>query len=191
MGKPPTQGFYSVAEDTKVCIYYVGFSNGRREGMSQVQRKGELCDETITGVPTSRLAQQQLNHVFSEIIEHVLDYYPPVCALDMIIKLTLPAIDSLDGQADGVIPQSDLCKLESDMKSLIGSWASWRIYSGAPGWVGHQRRGPGLREWNRNLGAQQPVYGQVVDHQQPVGLDNLSSLDDIIYDTLVSWTTRG
>ncbi|KAI1345557.1 hypothetical protein F5Y01DRAFT_320644 [Xylaria sp. FL0043] len=52
---------------------------------------------------------------------HTPDYYPPVCILDKIINPTVAASDPFDGQPDGVIAQSELCKLDFDMKSLIGS----------------------------------------------------------------------
>ncbi|KAJ5772714.1 Tannase [Penicillium odoratum] len=65
IGKYVTKGFYGLSSSAKVYTYYEGCSDGGREGMSQVQRYGDEYDGAITGAPAFRMAQQQVNHVFS------------------------------------------------------------------------------------------------------------------------------
>ena len=120
LGKLLTKGFYGLSSDAKVYTYYEGCSDGGREGMSQVQRWGEEYDGVIAGAPALRFAQQQVLHVFSSAVEHTLDYYPPPCELDKIVNATIAACDPMDGRKDGVISRTDLCKLNFNLKSIIG-----------------------------------------------------------------------
>ncbi|KAH8671686.1 Tannase/feruloyl esterase [Xylariales sp. PMI_506] len=120
LAKPLTQAFYGLSTDTKIYTYYEGCSDGGREGMSQIQRWGAEYDGVITGAPAFRYAQQQVNHVFSSVVEQTLDYYPPPCELEKIVNATIAACDPLDGRTDGVIARSDLCMLNFNMSSIIG-----------------------------------------------------------------------
>lgn len=120
IGKPLTRGFYNLDDDEKIYTYFEGCSDGGREGMSQVQRFGEEYDGVVAGAPAFRFAHQQVLHVFPATIEHTMDYYPPPCALEKIVNLTIEACDELDGRKDGVISRTDLCQLEFNLSSLIG-----------------------------------------------------------------------
>ncbi|KAI8244845.1 Tannase [Colletotrichum sp. SAR 10_99] len=120
VGKAVSKSLYSLADDQKVYTYYEGCSDGGREGMSQVQRWGEEYDGVIAGAPAFRFAHQQVLHVYSSAVEHVQDYLPPPCELAKIVNSTIAACDSLDGRTDGVISRTDLCKLNFDLKSVIG-----------------------------------------------------------------------
>ncbi|KAL4862902.1 hypothetical protein BDV12DRAFT_206883 [Aspergillus spectabilis] len=120
LGKTLARGFYGQDSEEKVYTYYEGCSDGGREGMSQIQRWGEEYDGVITGAPAFRFAQQQVHHVFSSAVEHTLDYYPPPCELSKIVNATIEACDPLDGRTDGVISRTDLCKLNFDLKTIIG-----------------------------------------------------------------------
>lgn len=118
VGKALTSGFYSL--DDKLYTYFEGCSDGGREGMSQVQRWGEEYDGVIAGAPAFRFAQQQVLHVYSSAVEKVLDYLPPPCELAKIVNATIAACDPLDGRTDGVVSRTDLCKLQFDLKSIVG-----------------------------------------------------------------------
>ncbi|KAJ5646914.1 Tannase [Penicillium lividum] len=120
LGKYFTKGFYGQSSSSKLYTYYEGCSDGGREGMSQIQRYGDEYDGAITGAPAFRYGQQQVNHVFSNAVEHTLGYYPPPCALAKIVNATIAACDPLDGRTDGVIARSDLCKLNFNISSIIG-----------------------------------------------------------------------
>ncbi|KAI1418519.1 tannase [Hypoxylon sp. FL1857] len=120
VGKPLTQGFYGLSDDTKVYTYFEGCSDGGREGMSQVQRFGEEYDGAITGAPAFRFAHQQVLHVFSSAVEEIQGYYPPPCELAKIVNATIAACDPLDGRTDGVVSRTDLCMLSFNLSSIIG-----------------------------------------------------------------------
>uniref|UniRef100_L2GEC1 Carboxylic ester hydrolase n=1 Tax=Colletotrichum fructicola (strain Nara gc5) TaxID=1213859 RepID=L2GEC1_COLFN len=126
VGKAVSKSLYSLADDQKVYTYYEGCSDGGREGMSQVQRWGEEYDGVIAGAPAFRFAHQQVLHVYSSAVEHVQDYLPPPCELAKIVNSTIAACDSLDGRTDGVISRTDLCKLNFDLKSVIGEPTSYQ-----------------------------------------------------------------
>ncbi|KAI1091018.1 tannase and feruloyl esterase [Rostrohypoxylon terebratum] len=120
VGKPLTQAFYGMTNDTKVYTYFEGCSDGGREGMSQVQRFGTEYDGAITGAPAFRFAHQQVLHVFSSAVEKTLNYLPPPCELDKIVNATIAACDPLDGRTDGVVSRTDLCMLNFNLSSIIG-----------------------------------------------------------------------
>lgn len=88
--------------------------------MSQIQRWGEEYDGATIGAPAFRVAQQQTNHLFPNLVEQTLSYYPPPCELAQIVNATIAACDPLDGRTDGVISRSDLCQLNFNLTSVIG-----------------------------------------------------------------------
>jgi tannase len=120
IGKVFANNFFSNANGTKIYTYYQGCSEGGREGWSQVQRAGEDYDGVIAGAPAFRYAQQQVQHLYSNVVEQTLNYYPPPCELAKIINETIAFCDPLDGKTDGVISRSDLCKLQFNINSTIG-----------------------------------------------------------------------
>lgn len=120
VAKAITNGFYGADSATKIYTYFEGCSDGGREGMSQVQRFGDLYDGAITGAPAFRFAQQQVHHVFSSMVEVTQDYYPPPCEMAKIVNATIAACDPLDGRTDGVVSRTDLCMLNFDLSSIIG-----------------------------------------------------------------------
>lgn len=120
IGKAFTRNFFSVAEKSKVYSYYQGCSEGGRDGWSQAQRFAEDLDGVIIGAPAIRYGQQQVNHLFPDVVEHTMGYYPPTCELEKIVNLTIAACDGLDGKKDGVVSRTDLCKLHFNVNSTIG-----------------------------------------------------------------------
>ncbi|KAL3479824.1 putative tannase [Aspergillus californicus] len=120
IGKQFTKNFYGDSDSSRLYTYYQGCSEGGREGWSQAQRAGEEYDGLIIGAPAIRYGQQQANHLYSNIVEHTLDYYPPPCELEKIVNETIAACDPLDGRTDGVISRSDLCQLNFNMTDIIG-----------------------------------------------------------------------
>ncbi|KAJ5659698.1 hypothetical protein N7507_006149 [Penicillium longicatenatum] len=118
LGKHITSNFYGT--DSKIYTYYEGCSDGGRQGMSQIQRWGDEYDGVITGAPAFRYGQQQVNHLFSAVVEQTKGYYPPPCEMEKIVNATIQACDPLDGRTDGVISRSDLCKLNFNLTSIIG-----------------------------------------------------------------------
>ncbi|KAF2643363.1 tannase and feruloyl esterase [Massarina eburnea CBS 473.64] len=123
IGKTVTPSFYGISNstDSKLYTYFEGCSDGGRQAMSQVQRWGEMYDGVVAGAPAFRQAQQQVNHIYPATVEHVTGYIPPPCALDKIVNATIEACDPLDGRTDGVISRTDLCQLNFNLSSLIGT----------------------------------------------------------------------
>ncbi|GAB1199667.1 hypothetical protein APSETT444_009024 [Aspergillus pseudonomiae] len=119
IGKALTKNFYGTG-DAKLYAYWQGCSEGGREGFSQVQRFQEF-DGAVIGAPALRYGQQQTNHLYANVVEHTLKYYPPPCELEKIVNLTIAACDRLDGKADGVVSRTDLCKAHFDTNSTIGA----------------------------------------------------------------------
>ncbi|MBH1945711.1 tannase/feruloyl esterase family alpha/beta hydrolase, partial [Erythrobacter sp. YJ-T3-07] len=118
VAKPLLQGFY--ATDSKIYTYFEGCSDGGRQGLSQVQRYGDLYDGAILGAPAIRYGQLQPSHLFSNVVEKTLNYYPSTCEFNKIVNATIAACDPLDGRTDGVISRSDLCMLNFNMTSIVG-----------------------------------------------------------------------
>ena len=119
LGKEFTKQFFNMS-DTKLYSYYQGCSEGGREGWSQIQRYGEEWDGAVVGAPAFRFSFQQIQHLYSNVVEKTLDYYPPPCELDKIANETIAACDSLDGKIDGVVARSDLCKLHFNLNTTVG-----------------------------------------------------------------------
>ncbi|KAF3762019.1 tannase and feruloyl esterase [Cryphonectria parasitica EP155] len=119
IGREFSKNFYNTTD--KIYTYYQSCSEGGREGWSQAQRFGADYDGIIVGAPAFRFAQQQINHLTSNVVEKTLGYYPPPCELELIVNATIRACDALDGKSDGVIARSDLCKLNFNISSLVGA----------------------------------------------------------------------
>lgn len=135
LGKELTKQFFNMS-DTKLYSYYQGCSEGGREGWSQVQRYGEEWDGAITGAPAFRFSFQQIQHLYSNIVEKTLGYYPPWCELEKINNETIATCDSLDGKTDGVVARSDLCKLHFNLSSIIGTTYSCPASPATMGFMG-------------------------------------------------------
>ncbi|TEY54697.1 hypothetical protein BOTCAL_0239g00190 [Botryotinia calthae] len=119
LGKEFTKQFYDMG-DEKLYAYYQGCSDGGREGWSQAQRWGDIYDGIIAGAPAFRYGQQQVNHLFSNVVEQTLNYYPSSCELELIVNETISNCDALDGKVDGVVARTDLCKLHYNINQTIG-----------------------------------------------------------------------
>lgn len=72
IGKAFTQQFFNSSSGP--YTYYQSCSEGGREGWSQVQRFGGVYDGGIAGAPAFRYGQQQVQHLFSNVVEQTLDY---------------------------------------------------------------------------------------------------------------------
>lgn len=119
LGKAFTKNLMAMQNSTKLYAYYQGCSEGGREGWSQVQRFEEL-DGASFSAPALRYAHQQIQHLYSNVVEKTLDYFPPPCELDAIVNATIKFCDPLDGKTDGVVARSDLCKLHFNVNTTIG-----------------------------------------------------------------------
>ncbi|KAF5878767.1 putative tannase subunit protein [Botrytis fragariae] len=245
LGKEFTKQFYDMG-DNKLYAYYQGCSDGGREGWSQAQRWGDIYDGIIAGAPAFRYGQQQVNHLFSNVVEQTLDYYPSPCEFELIVNETISNCDALDGKVDGVVARTDLCKLHYNINQTIGLPYSCAASSGGGIGLGYGKRkrqmtgGTTTPAANGTVSAEAVAVAQTIldglhDSQgrraylsyQPSAdfedaattynsdtdsyelsiagtggewvarflelqdLDNLSSLDNVTYDTLVQWMVQG
>lgn len=126
LGKIFTNRFYgtnstaTTTNSTAPYTYYMGCSEGGREGMSQVQRAPELYDGIIVGAPAMRYGQQQVNHIASPVQIQSIGYYPPSCVFETFVNATIEACDGLDGKTDGIVARSDLCAQSFNVSSMLG-----------------------------------------------------------------------
>lgn len=81
IGKHFTKNFHNIFDCTKLYPYYQNCSEDLREAWPQGQRAGEEYDGLIIGA-SLRYVQQQANHLYSNIVEKTIDYYPPPCELE-------------------------------------------------------------------------------------------------------------
>jgi tannase len=83
IGKAFTKTFFNISETTKLYSYYQGCSEGGREGWSQVQRFADEFDGAAIGAPAFRFAFQQVQHLYSNVVEQTLNYFPSPCMYSM------------------------------------------------------------------------------------------------------------
>ncbi|THV46940.1 hypothetical protein BGAL_0347g00020 [Botrytis galanthina] len=245
LGKEFTKQFYNMG-DNKLYAYYQGCSDGGREGWSQAQRWGDIYDGIIAGAPAFRYGQQQVNHLFSNVVEQTLDYYPSACELELIINETISNCDGLDGKVDGVVSRTDLCKLHYNINQTIGLPYSCAASSAGGIGLGFGKRKRQMMGGSTNPATNGTISAKVVEVAQTIldglhdsqgrraylsyqpsadfddaattynsdtdsyelsiagaggewvarflelqDLDNLSSLDNVTYDTLVQWMVQG
>ncbi|KAL4975513.1 tannase and feruloyl esterase [Aspergillus desertorum] len=136
IGKAFTRRVYGMSEDEHLYAYYQGCSEGGREGLSQIQRYSDEWDGAVIGAPALRWSFQQTQHLFSNIVEKTLDYYPPPCELEKIVNETISACDKMDGRADGVVARTDLCLLNFNISSIEGKRYFCAASAGTPAQTG-------------------------------------------------------
>jgi tannase len=147
IGKELTRNFFQMANNTKLYSYYQGCSEGGREGWSQVQRYSDSFDGAIIGAPAFRFSFQQTQHLYSNVVEQTVGYYPSPCELEKILNETIAFCDPLDGKTDGVVSRTDLCKMQFNVSSTIGKAYSCAASSGSTG--------PTSQKAKRQIGGQQ------------------------------------
>lgn len=68
-------------------------------------------DGAITGAPAIRYSSQQSQHLYSNVVEQTLGYYPPPYELEKIVDEAIAAYDPVDDKTDGVVSHTDPYKL--------------------------------------------------------------------------------
>jgi tannase len=119
IGKAFTSNFFDMGSE-KLFAYYQGCSEGGHGGWSQAQHYGDIYDGVIAGAPAFRYGQQQVQHIYSNVVEQTLDYYPPPCELEKIVNETISNCDALDGKVDGVVSRTDLCMIHYNINATLG-----------------------------------------------------------------------
>ncbi|KAI9702282.1 MAG: hypothetical protein M1820_006214 [Bogoriella megaspora] len=208
LGKEFTRHFYNTSS-TKLYSYYQGCSEGGREGWSQVQRFSDEWDGAITGAPAFRFSFQQIQHLYSNVVEKTLDYYPPSCEFEKIVNETIASCDPLDGRTDGVVSRTDLCKLQFNASSIIGKPYSCAASSGS-GSFGFPGSSPTPAQNGSVTARGVAVANAIIDDSWELDVSTfgtefvtrflqllntststLDNLNDVTYDTLKEWMIQG
>lgn len=107
-GKELTKAFYNIT-DSQLKSYYMGCSEGGREGLKAVQTYADDYDGVIAAAPGIHLPITQTIQGWGSFLMAELNYWPSPCAFTQIQMDIIAACDPLDGLKDGVISRSDLC----------------------------------------------------------------------------------
>ncbi|GFN20962.1 hypothetical protein AtubIFM55763_006077 [Aspergillus tubingensis] len=208
IGKQFTRNFFNMTDNgeaQKLYSYYQSCSEGGREGWSQVQRYSDQFDGAVIGAPAIRYSFQMTMHLWANVVEKTLGYYPSQCEVEAIVNETITACDGMDGRMDGVVSRSDLCKMQFNLTEAIGK----RYYCAADGDVPVQNSTisaqavevfetilHGMKDSDGKqveLGFEHQLHGRRIYHKflQRLELDNLPTLDNVTYDTLKEWVELG
>lgn len=100
IGKSVTEKYYGQPANYS---YWVGCSQGGRQGMMNAQRYPEDYDGIAALAPAINWGQFFPSMSWAHQIMHELDYYPPPCEVLAYIAAAVKACDGVDGLVDGVI----------------------------------------------------------------------------------------
>ncbi|GFZ52162.1 hypothetical protein JCM24511_09935 [Saitozyma sp. JCM 24511] len=129
-GKELARGFYNISAD-QLKSYYLGCSEGGREGHMSTQRFPDDFDGVVAAAPAFYFPVHQLAQGWPNIAMAQHSHWPSTCAFQTIQKALIAECDPLDGLKDGVISRSDLCKF--DASSSVGkTFTNCSSTAGAP-----------------------------------------------------------
>lgn len=74
-----------------------------------------------------------MQHLYSNVVEQTLGYYPPPCELQKIVNETIANCDGLDGKVDGVVSRTELCTQSYNISATLGLPYSCAASSGGGG----------------------------------------------------------
>ncbi|KAF8199829.1 Tannase/feruloyl esterase [Mycena galopus ATCC 62051] len=107
-GKELAQAFYNISA-SELKSYYMGCSEGGREGLKAVQTFAADYDGVIAAAPGIYLPITQTIQGWPSWTMAQMGHWPSPCAFEAIQTDYIAACDPLDGLADGVVSRSDLC----------------------------------------------------------------------------------
>ncbi|OAA72389.1 Tannase/feruloyl esterase [Cordyceps fumosorosea ARSEF 2679] len=98
--------------------YWVGCSQGGRQGMMAAQRYAHLYDGILANAPAIRWNDLLVGMQWQSVTMYETGTAPPPCVLDAFTNAAIAACDGLDGLEDGVISLPGSCSF--DPYSLVG-----------------------------------------------------------------------
>ncbi|RDW93376.1 uncharacterized protein DSM5745_00698 [Aspergillus mulundensis] len=202
-----------MTDDEKLYAYYQSCSEGGREGWSQVQRFGDQFDGVVIGAPAMRYCFQMVAHLWANVVEARLGYYPSQCEVEGIVNANIAACDGLDGRVDrvissgkpyycaasgGVPEQNSTVSAEAvqvvetvlgGMQDLEGNQVYLSYQPGALFYDAQGTYNSASQTWGLNINSFGGEY--VTRFLQLRDLENLPSLENVTYDTLKEWIQYG
>lgn len=109
-----------------VYSYWVGSSQGGREGLTVVQRYPADYDGVVVTVPVLNFTTLQLSQVLRRIQEKPLANWVPTAKTRAIATEIVRQCDALDGLADGVINNYMGCRAQFDVRTQPNAWVAKR-----------------------------------------------------------------
>jgi feruloyl esterase len=109
--------------------YYVGGSQGGREGLAVAQRYPDDYDGVLSTVPIVGFSSLMLSRVLGRIQEKTLDRYVPPVKGNAVLSEFMRRCDGLDGRIDGVINDYVDCRAifnVNDGRGEADPWAAKR-----------------------------------------------------------------
>ncbi|KAJ4983191.1 hypothetical protein SVAN01_11334 [Stagonosporopsis vannaccii] len=106
-GRPPAYSYFS------------GCSNGGRQGLVSAQRYPGDYDGIMSNAPALYWSSINTGALYPQIVMKNEDYYPSNCELNAFTEASIKACDEIDGVADGVVGNPDLCQYKA--QELVGA----------------------------------------------------------------------
>ncbi|KAI9148139.1 hypothetical protein HJFPF1_11963 [Paramyrothecium foliicola] len=117
IGKSIIKSFYGQEPEHS---YWVGCSQGGRQGMMLAQRYPTAFDGIVVGAPGINWNEVFFNIQWPQQIMNELGVYPPSCELDAITIAATKFCDNLDGVVDGIVASPEECLQSFDPFSVVG-----------------------------------------------------------------------
>ncbi|EGX89600.1 feruloyl esterase, putative [Cordyceps militaris CM01] len=119
LGRGFAEAYYAEAAER---AYWVGCSQGGRQGMMVAQRYSELFDGILANAPAMNWNDLIVGKQWPFVAMHETRTVLAPCVLDAFTKASIAVCDRLDGLEDGVIGLPGTCRF--DPYSLVGEQAS-------------------------------------------------------------------
>ncbi|PQK14661.1 hypothetical protein BB8028_0005g01910 [Beauveria bassiana] len=119
LGKQFTEAYYDQAAEQ---TYWVGCSQGGRQGMMMAQRYSHLFDGILANAPAINWNDLIVGMQWPSVSMYETKTVLPPCVLTAFTKASIAACDSLDGLKDDIISLPGSCKF--DPYSVVGKSVS-------------------------------------------------------------------
>lgn len=116
IGKALTQAFYGKAPRYS---YFVGFSTGGRQGLTEAQRYPADYDGIFSGCPAINWTNMAASALWPQVVMHDAKHLVSKEKLEAVTAAAIAACDAHDGVSDGVIDDPDKCTW--DPKAIVGA----------------------------------------------------------------------
>jgi feruloyl esterase len=116
VGKALTTAYYGKPPKYS---YFVGFSTGGRQGLSEAQRFPDDYDGIVSGCPAINWHKFVISSLWSQVVMNAANNHLSAAKLRAATQAFIAACDDVDGVKDGVVEEPSRCTY--DPKALIGT----------------------------------------------------------------------